>query len=81
MFQIGIYWSAVNLQRRIMEDETIETWSKSMAILAVDALLDSGHVTKSGFDVAVDVVATEIYIHLLINDYPPPREAETESAG
>lgn len=51
-----------------------------MAILAVDALVDSGHVSQKDFDIAVDIVATEIQVRLLINDYPPPQETEIEGA-
>jgi hypothetical protein len=29
-----------------MDGENIETWSKAIANLAVDALVDSGHVSK-----------------------------------
>lgn len=61
-----------------MGDETIETWSKAIATLAVDALLDSGHVTKKDFDEVVDIVATEIWVRLLTHDYPPPHEPQPE---
>ena len=46
-----------------------------MAVLAVDALVDSGLVRKDDFDQAVEVVAEEILVRLSLRDYPPLEES------
>ena len=51
---------------------TAGEWSKSVAAMAVDALVDAGLVSKPEFKAACDVVAEEIYVRLCLNDYPPP---------
>ena len=39
--------------------------------MAVDALLDAGLVRREDFDRAVGVVAEEIFVRLVLGDYPP----------
>ncbi len=53
-------------------NETIESWSAAIASLAVDALVDCGLVKKEDVDRAEKIVAEEIWVRLLIEDYPPP---------
>ena len=62
-----------------MNTEMVNAWSKSVAILAVDALMDAGHITKNDFDSAVAVVAEEIFVRLTLGDYPPSDESQPES--
>ncbi|HEX8721686.1 MAG TPA: hypothetical protein VF736_13710 [Pyrinomonadaceae bacterium] len=50
----------------------IQTWSEGVAELAVDALVDAGLIAKKDFERAVAVVAEEIFVRLVIGDYPPP---------
>jgi hypothetical protein len=55
----------------------IKTWSKGVAELAVDALLDAGLVRREDFEPAVEVVAEEILVRLCLRDYPPLPEEIT----
>lgn len=52
------------------KDEKIWGWSERVAGLSVDALVDAGFVSKEDFDSAIDIVAEEIYIRLIIDDTP-----------
>ena len=54
------------------EEEEIQDWCKSVASLSVDVLVDSGLVKKEDFNQAVDIVAEEILVRLIVGDYPPP---------
>jgi hypothetical protein len=54
---------------------TAKEWSRSVADLAVDSLIDHGLVKKEDFDRAAEIAAEEIWIRLLARDYPPPPEA------
>ena len=42
-----------------------------MAILAADALIDGKLLTTEQFDAAKEIVAEEIWVRLLMNDFPP----------
>jgi hypothetical protein len=48
-----------------------ESWSKQVAVLAVDALVDRGFLLRDNFDAAVEIAAEEIQIRLAMGDYPP----------
>jgi hypothetical protein len=54
---------------------TTKEWSRSVAGLAVDSLIDHGLVKKEDFRRAAEIAAEEIWIRLLARDYPPPPEA------
>jgi hypothetical protein len=53
-------------------DATAGEWAKSVAAIAVDALLDAGIIPKVQFDAACEIVAEELFCRLCVNDYPPP---------
>ena len=48
------------------------TWSRKVAELAADALLDLGLIGKVDFAQAVAIIAGEINVRLCLNDYPAP---------
>ena len=52
-------------------NEEVKTWSDNIASLAVDALVDCGLIKKEEFIKASGIVAEEILVRLLLNDYPP----------
>ena len=52
----------------------VTTWSKDIADLIVDALVEAGHIRKDEFEDAVPIVAEEILVRLALGDYPPPQE-------
>ena len=54
-------------------------WSRQVAELAVDALVDSGLVRAEDFERAVAMVAEEINVRLCLNEYPPTRLESDES--
>jgi hypothetical protein len=54
----------------VAQGEVDKTWSRKVAVLAVDALLDAKIVTKSDFERAVDIVAEEIFVRLGMGDRP-----------
>ena len=59
-----------------MEDKD---WSKSVADLAADALIDAGLIQKDQLDEASDVIAEEVLVRLCMNDRPDPKqEAEPQ---
>lgn len=51
--------------------ETLESWSKSVASLAVDVMIDAGFIKQEDFDKAVEVMSEEISTRLVMGDYPP----------
>jgi hypothetical protein len=54
------------------ENEEIQVWCNSVAEIAVDAMLGCELVKKDNFKLAVDIVAEEIFVRLIVGDYPPP---------
>lgn len=58
------------------DDAEIKVWSNGIAELIVDAMLDSKLVRKEDFKKAVDVVAEEIFVRLIMGDYPPPCDSK-----
>jgi len=60
---------------------TAGDWAKSVAAMAVDALLDAALVPKEQFEAARDIVAEEIYVRLCLNDYPPAVDHSNEDAA
>ena len=55
----------------------VKSWSHAKAELAVDALVDAGLIRVEDFDRAVAVVAEEIFVRLILGDYPPPEESQS----
>jgi len=55
------------------KNDEVKTWCDRIAALAVDALVDGGLIKKEEFEEASAIVAEEILIRLLLNDYPPPQ--------
>jgi hypothetical protein len=54
-----------------MEVESLESWCEGRASIAVDALLDANLVRREDFDRAVEIVTEELFVRLIIGDYPP----------
>jgi hypothetical protein len=52
------------------QDEIDTTWSRRVAALAADALVDAGFVAKSDFDNASGIIAQEVLIRLSMEDRP-----------
>ena len=48
-----------------------DKWSKDIAALISDALLDGGVIEEASFDRASEIIAEEIWVRLLCGDYPP----------
>jgi len=48
-------------------------WSRGVADLVIDALIDAGLVRREDFNQAVEIAAEEINVRLCLNDYPPPQ--------
>ena len=57
-----------------------DEWSKRVAALAVDALVDHGILKQEDFDTALEIAAEEIRIRLVMNDYPPVDDLGTVSS-
>ena len=55
------------------KNDEVKTWCDLIAALAVDALVDGDLIKKEEFEEASAIVAEEILIRLLLNDYPPPQ--------
>ena len=55
-------------------EETITSWSRKVAELGVDMLVDHGLIQKADFERATSIVAEEIQVRLAIGDYPPPEK-------
>jgi uncharacterized protein YqgQ len=55
-------------------EDTIESWSKKVAELGVDSLIDNGLIKKTDFERATTIVAEEIQVRLAMRDYPPPEK-------
>jgi hypothetical protein len=47
------------------------SWSRTVAALALDALVDHGLLKREDFDAALEIAAEEIRIRLVMGDYPP----------
>lgn len=54
-----------------MDAEGLKTWSEGIAELAADALVDAGLVRKDDFARATAVIAEEIFVRLILGDWPP----------
>ena len=55
---------------------TIEAWSKKVATLAIDELVEAGIVRREDFDNAVAITAEEIQVRLAMEDYPPIQDTQ-----
>ena len=54
------------------ENEDKSKWCDGISEIIVDCLLDGGVVKKEDFKKAQEIVAEELFVRLLVNDYPPP---------
>ena len=52
-------------------DYTLNEWADKIVVLAIQSLLDRGLVCKDNFDDAVDNVAEEILVRLIMKNLPP----------
>jgi len=50
-------------------------WSRSVAELAADALVDAGLIQKAQFDQTTDLIAMEVFVRLCLNDRPDRKES------
>ena len=48
-----------------------DSWSRSVAALALDVLVDHGLLKREDFEAALQLAAEEIRIRLEMGDYPP----------
>ena len=48
-----------------------DQWSKEIAELIADALVDGGLFKREGLPQAAEIIAEEIWTRLLCKDYPP----------
>ncbi len=62
-----------------MEVESLESWCEGRASIAVDALLDANLVRREDFDRAVAIVTEELFVRLIIGDYPPLQTPQPSS--
>ena len=49
-------------------------WSRSVAELAADMLVDAGLIQQAKFDQATEVIAEEVLVRLCLNDRPNQNE-------
>jgi hypothetical protein len=55
----------------------IVTWSREVAALALDRLIDEGFLKREDFEAALGPAAEEIQIRLAMGDYPPVDDAQS----
>lgn len=48
-----------------------DTWSKEVAALVADSLVDGGVIDRAAVERAGEIIAEEIWVRLLVGDYPP----------
>ena len=53
------------------------TWSRDIAVLVLDRLVDAGLLKRADFDAALEPAAEEIQIRLAMGDYPAADETES----
>ena len=58
----------------------IVSWSRSVAALALDRLVDEGFLKREDFDAALGPAAEEIQIRLAMGDYPPVDDTRSASS-
>jgi len=54
----------------------VKTWCDDIAILIADALVDSGHISKDDLSAVSNIVSEELFVRLVLNDYPPPQKSD-----
>ena len=54
------------------EDEDLKTWCEIVGGIIVDAMLDAKLVKEEEFKEATQVASMELFVRLIIGDYPPP---------
>jgi len=52
-------------------------WSRGIAALVLDRLVDEGILKRADFDAALEAAAEEIQIRLAMGDYPSSDENES----
>lgn len=57
----------------------IVTWSREVAALALDRLIDEGFLKREDFEGALGPAAEEIQIRLAMGAYPPVDDAQSGS--
>ena len=57
----------------------IVSWSRKVAALALDRLVDEGLLKREDFDAALGPAAEEIQIRLAMGDYPPLEDTQSVS--
>ena len=48
-----------------------DEWSKDIAILIADSLVDAGMISREQMPRATEIIAEELWTRLLVKDYPP----------
>jgi len=61
------------------DDEIDVAWSKSVAELAADALVDAGLLTKADFDEAQNIIMEELRVRLALRDRPDRKNSRCKS--
>lgn len=54
------------------DNEEIKAWCTAIAEVIVDELWRGELVEFENFESAVDVVSEELFVRLIVGDYPPP---------
>ena len=48
-----------------------DQWSKAVAVIVADSLVDGGLLDRAQIPRASEIIAEEIWVRLLCEDYPP----------
>ena len=54
------------------ENEQYQQWSNDVANLIADAMIDAKLISKEQFEESVSVIGQEIFVRLIMGDYPTP---------
>lgn len=63
------------------ENEEFQEGSNEVAELIADAMIDAKLISKEQFEDAVTVISEEIFVRLIIGDYPSPLKPKLLSEG
>jgi hypothetical protein len=58
------------------EDENKMEWCEIIGGILADALLDGEIVKNADFEKAKEILAEELFVRLLVEDYPPPYDVK-----
>ena len=61
-------------------EQALQAWCDNIAVLSADALVDGGVIRKDDLERAAEIISEEIWVRLLVNDYPPGSGLSTASA-